>query len=321
MVFALIMFITGYNMLKDVLVTGAAGYIGSNICKQLKNRGYKVYALDLKYPKHKYYDDFIKINYGSRTIDLKLFMTGYNIKNVIHCAAQSLVGPSIQNPEIYYKNNVTELGRFLQTCKEVGVEDLVFISSAAVYYPSNTELNELSLTIPQNPYGRTKLIGEMMVQDSGLRYRNLRLFNVCGSDDGELGQEVDATHLISVAVMKKLEETKLIINGNNYNTNDGTCVRDYVHVVDIANAAIMSLENLNCTYMTMNVCSGNPMSNKQIADKVGVQYEYGLTRKGDPDTLFGSNALIKNILEWKPRYTLEQMIESTEKWYNDKIIM
>jgi len=321
MVFALIMFITGYNMLKDVLVTGAAGYIGSNICKQLKNRGYKVYALDLKYPKHKYYDDFIKINYGSRTIDLKLFMTGYNIKNVIHCAAQSLVGPSIQNPEIYYKNNVTELGRFLQTCKEVGVEDLVFISSAAVYYPSNTELNELSLTIPQNPYGRTKLIGEMMVQDSGLRYRNLRLFNVCGSDDGELGQEVDATHLISVAVMKKLEENKLIINGNNYKTNDGTCVRDYVHVVDIANAAIMSLENLNCTYMTMNVCSGNPMSNKQIADKVGVQYEYGLTRKGDPDTLFGSNALIKNILEWKPRYTLEQMIESTEKWYNDKIIM
>jgi len=315
------MFITGYNMLKDVLVTGAAGYIGSNICKQLKNRGYKVYALDLKYPKHKYYDDFIKINYGSRTIDLKLFMTGYNIKNVIHCAAQSLVGPSIQNPEIYYKNNVIELGRFLQTCKEVGVEDLVFISSAALYYPSNTELNELSLTIPQNPYGRTKLIGEMMVQDSGLRYRNLRLFNVCGSDDGELGQEVDATHLISVAVMKKLEETKLIINGNNYNTNDGTCVRDYVHVVDIANAAIMSLENLNCTYMTMNVCSGNPMSNKQIADKVGVQYEYGLTRKGDPDTLFGSNALIKNILEWKPRYTLEQMIESTEKWYNDKIIM
>jgi UDP-glucose 4-epimerase len=121
--------------------------------------------------------------------------------------------------------------------------------------------------------------------------------------------------------MKKLEETKLIINGNNYNTNDGTCVRDYVHVVDIANAAIMSLENLNCTYMTMNVCSGNPMSNKQIADKVGVQYEYGLTRKGDPDTLFGSNALIKNILEWKPRYTLEQMIESTEKWYNDKLIM
>lgn len=306
-------------MIKSVLVTGAAGYIGSNICKQLKIRGYDVYALDLKYPKHKYYKDFIKINYGSRSIDLKLFMNGYNIKSVIHCAAQSLVGPSITNPQLYYKNNVTELGRFLQTCKEVDIQDFVFISSAAVYYPSNTELNELSLTIPQNPYGRTKLIGEMMVMDSGLRYRNLRLFNVCGSDDGELGQETDATHLISVAVMKKLAEEKLIINGNNFNTNDGTCVRDYVHVVDIANAAIMSLENLNCTYMTMNVCSGNPMSNKQIADKVGVQYEYGLTRKGDPDTLFGSNTLIKNILEWKPKFDLEQMISSTEKWYNDKI--
>lgn len=303
--------------MRNVLVTGSSGYIGSNTCKILKENGFKVIGVDVSAPNEnisKYLDKIIYKDYNDLFNELK------SVDYVVHTAATSLVGPSFENPIQYYNNNVKKLINFIDRLKIYDIEKTVFSSSAAVYKPSDFNLTEDSLTEPISPYGNTKLIGEKIISDSGINYTNLRYFNVCGVDNkGELGQKNDATHLISIASIKAVKKEKLIVNGKNYKTLDGTCIRDYISVEDVSRANLLALQSPNSNKQTYNVCGNMGHSNlqivKMIEDRIDLEYDFGPNREGDSPKLVGSNTKIKKHLGWKPEVDITTIIDQTLSWY------
>lgn len=306
-----------------ILVTGAAGYIGSQTCKTLKAQGNYVVGVDRNSPKHSYYDEFHNANYN----DIQALLL--NVDEVVHIAATSLVGPSVINPSEYYKNNVDGTRQLLDDCVVQGVKKIVFASSAACY--GNPESGICTIedgNTPMNPYGWSKRMTEIMLSDYkkayGLDSVSLRFFNVAGADtDGEMGQEKAATHIIARVIEAGLSGETFTLYGNYFDTEDGSCVRDYIHVEDIATAISSSLDMLlsNPGAHVLNLGSGTGYSNLEIIEAVNnltplnVQYVVGPVREGDPDKLVADTTSAKELINFKTNRSLDNIINTAYNWY------
>lgn len=320
-----------------VLVTGCNGYIGSHTVKALALAGYGVVGVDTgcrdPHPGiAKYLSRYVPDGYyspspywtGSLTM---VHGRGHPYRKVIHTAATSLVGPSIANPAEYYQNNVSGMVTFLQAMRNVGVEQIVFSSSAAVYGKLHTVYSEAATPAPISPYGRSKLMGEQILEDYanayGLRAVALRYFNVCGADpDGELGQNINATHIIPSALRRAFAGQPIIINGNNLPTPDGTAERDYIHVTDVAAANVLAMAPQPTPFRAMNIGSNVGYSNLQIVKAINthtplkLDVEFGEARPGDPATLISNNKRAIAELGWKPIYSdLPTIIKTAYNWH------
>ena len=315
-----------------VLVTGSKGYIGSHICKQLYNEGYGVVGVDrdnssLDYNKYIAYQPCIDYD-DFQLIDI---IKKYKIETVIHTAATSLVGPSVKDPDTYYKNNVDSLRQFLTICRNSGIRRIVYSSSAATYGDGYETFIEDIVNNPISPYGRTKMIGEWMLEDYCNAYNMsavaLRYFNVCGADaEGEFGQTTKPSHIISVAMTRALKGESITLNGDTFDTVDGTCERDYIHVTDVAQANVCAMNADIDNFIAVNIGSGLGYSNLDIIKAVNeytdltLDYDFGPARPGDPARLVCDNLKAIQALNWKPEHSdLKNIIVTAEKWHKSLI--
>lgn len=319
-------------MLKNILIFGGAGYIGSHTTRLLANKGYNCIVADnLIYGHKESIASFAKFEYADlmdeKSLD-NLFHT-YDIDAVIHFAAFAYVGESIIDPQKYYRNNVVGTINLLQSMLQCNIKKIIFSSTCATYgEPQYTPIDELHPQVPINPYGYTKLMIENIFSDYerayGLKYISLRYFNAAGaSSDGYIGESHNPeTHLIPL-VLKAINGTipSIKVFGTNYDTFDGTCIRDYIHVDDLAEAHYLALKNLDkyCGYI--NLGAGNGISVKEIintAEKVTGKMcpiEYIGRRAGDPSKLFADNRKAKRILNWEPKVSdIENIISTAWNW-------
>ncbi len=316
-----------------VLVTGATGYIGSHVCKQLKQDGYHVIGLDRVRRDHavKHMDVFIEADYHSpNCVDA---LGEHAPHAVIHLAGTSLVGPSMTDPGEYYTNNVAKTAAFLNTLRYLQhMPVVVFSSSAAVYGAPDVDLiYENHAYNPLSPYGQSKAMIEIMLVDFykayGLKSACLRYFNACGADEsGELGQAPGATHIVARLLESVRDNSEFTLYGQDYNTPDGTCIRDYVHVTDLAQAHSLAVQYLmsdmqDC--IALNLGTGQGFSNQEIINAVNehvgpVNAVLGNRRPGDPDRLVAGNVLAKTTLGWSPEHSsLPNIVSTAWKWYNN----
>lgn len=312
----------------NVIVTGVAGYIGGQIALRLKDAGYTVYGIDRREsPKHLLgvCDGFLYQDFAS---DVALsWIIQKQPKAIIHCAGTSLVGPSVKDPSEYYNNNVVKTLRLLDIVKNSLPKcKFIFSSSAATYgEPVMNPIHEVDPKEPVSPYGESKLMIDMMLESYhrayGLDYVSFRYFNACGADpQGRHGQEPGATHLIAKLLEATRDDGQFRIYGDDYPTDDGTCVRDYVHVDDVAQAHVLAL------YMRVppgvyNLGSNQGTSVKQVMDRartiIGKMPYIGVEarREGDPPVLVAS-ADKYDAIGWRKNYALDDMIQHSWNWYN-----
>jgi len=312
-----------------VLVTGGAGYIGSVVSEQLINDGHDVVVYDNLSKGHR--DAVVE---GARFVegDLldaeKLRETLNGIDAVIHMAAFSLVGESVEKPSKYYHNNVVAGLVLLDAMRDCGVKRIVFSSTAATYgEPEAQPIFESAPTNPTNPYGETKLAFEKAMhwceQAYGLRYASLRYFNAAGASE-KCGEDHDPeTHIIPITLQVAAgKRSHVEIYGDDYPTADGTCVRDYIHVIDLARAHILALDVLSERSAIYNLgCGGDGYSVRDVIDTArrvtgkDIPVRMGPRRPGDPAVLIASSDKIKSELGWQPRYQdLRVIIESAWRW-------
>lgn len=317
-----------------VLITGGAGYIGSHVVKRLLERGIETIVLDNLQTGHREAvvgGTCIQGDIGDERILQEIF-AGHEIDSVIHMAADCLVGDSTKAPLKYFNNNVNKGLRLLGEMIERRVNKMVFSSSAAVYgNPSRVPIEEDSPVLPINPYGETKLIFEKILESCkvahGLQYISLRYFNAAGADpDGLIGEDHHPeTHLIPTVLKALLRKgRKVSIFGTDYDTPDGTCIRDYIHILDIADAHILALEALHagegCDIF--NLGNGNGFSVQQIIQATSqvtgrtIPVRESQRRPGDPPVLIASPEKIRRRLGWNPQYgKLEEIIETAWRWH------
>jgi UDP-glucose 4-epimerase len=316
-----------------ILVTGGAGYIGSHVVKQLGERGERVVVLDnlcTGFREAVLYGEFVEGDTGDMAL-VERVLRDHTIKSVLHFAAHIVVPESVADPLKYYRNNTSNTRNLLECCARGGVEHFVFSSTAAVYgTPTASLISEEMPTAPINPYGSSKLMSEWMLRDlaqaSDLRYVILRYFNVAGADiGGRIGQSTpEATHLIKVtceAVTGK--RTQISIFGTDYPTPDGTGVRDYIHVDDLASAHLKALDYLrgNGASTVLNCGYGHGYSVREVLDTVqrvsGVKLAIveSPRRPGDPPALAADSARLREKLHWEPHYdTLDLIVETALNW-------
>lgn len=314
-----------------ILVMGGAGYIGSHTLKHLKENGYDVLAADNLSTGHKeaVLDSKLVIADLLDLDSLKELFSSYQIDAVIHFAAFSLVGESVTDPAKYYRNNVVGTLNLLDTMREFGVNKIVFSSTCATYgNPLHVPMDEKHPQSPINPYGQTKLAIEKIFCDYqkayGLKYIALRYFNAAGADEGSLIGEshTPESHLIPLVLKAiKGERADIKVFGNDYDTPDGTCLRDYIHVADLALAHRLALEKLDEYQGFINLGTGIPTSVYQIiqaAEKVSGKpcpTSIAPRRDGDPAELYANNKLAQDILGWQPKYTnIEDIIRTAWNW-------
>jgi len=318
----------------NILVTGGAGYIGSHVAKKLSEIGHNVIIIDNLVKGHKeavIVGKFIEGDLKDSEC-LNNVMQSEKIEAVIHLAAHSLVGESMENPGKYYKNNVSNGLNLLEAMVNNNVKYIVFSSTAAVYgEPQEVPIKENHPNNPGNTYGDSKLFFEKMLkrydQIYGLKYVSLRYFNAAGADSsGVIGEAHDPeTHLIPIVLQKALGiRDKLYIFGDDYPTPDGTCVRDYIHVEDLANAHILAVNALadSMDSRIYNLGNGEGYSVKEVIDTASgvvgeeIKAEIGERRAGDPAVLVASSDKIKKELGWQPEYPdLKTIIESAWRWH------
>jgi len=319
--------------MKTILVVGGAGFIGSHTNKLLSRSGYKTVVFDNLSTGHRClarWGEFFKGDLTSPA-DLARCFKKYHFDAVMHFAAYTYVGESVSDPAKYYRNNVVNTLNLLDAMRENRVKKLVFSSSCAVYgVPASLPMRETFPFSPVNPYGRTKLMMEQIMADYaaayGLKYSALRYFNAAGADpDGEAGELHDPeTHLIPLALDAAAGKRKDIkVFGGDYKTPDGTCVRDYVHVADLASAHLLALRYLERggTNGGFNLGNGKGFSVLQViktAEKVSgkkIAVKMVPRRSGDPAALVASSARAHRILGWKPQYSsLETIIAHAWQW-------
>ncbi len=324
-------------MNKSVLVTGGAGYVGSHTCKALKNAGYTPITYDNLVYGHK---DFVKWGQficGDILDQEKLekIIRQYNIYSVIHFAAFAYVGESINEPNKYYKNNVTGTISLLEVIKNTGLNRIIFSSTCAIYgIPTYIPITETHPKTPISPYGNTKLMIEKILKDYDTAYSikniSLRYFNAAGADPScEIGEDhTPETHLIpKILDVATGKSDNIIIYGNDYESDDGTCVRDYVHVTDLADAHVLALKYLESgnSSTVFNLGNQKGYSVLEIIDTVRkitgkkIKINFGDRRSGDPSVLISSSEKSQQTLEWKPKYSnIETMIDHAWQWYKKR---
>lgn len=318
-----------------ILVVGGAGYIGSHFVKELV-KIHEVVVLDNLSTGHRFAVNdkaiFVQGDLGDTTIVQQVFDT-YPIEAVLHFAAFSLVGESVENPIKYYENNVIATFNLLKVMKDNQIDKFIFSSTAATYGVPNVELiDENTPTNPINPYGRSKLMIEQMLEDFAqcyaFNYAVLRYFNAAGADESaEIGEcHNPETHLIPLVLQHLLGMRETIsIYGTDYDTEDGTCIRDYIHVTDIAKAHLLVLEGLlvgSIKGNTYNLGNGNGYSVKQVietCEKVTgrkANILYANRRVGDPAKLVANSNKINQELGWIAEFDLVGIINSAYKWHS-----
>jgi UDP-glucose 4-epimerase len=313
-----------------ILVTGGAGYIGSVITEELVRRNHQVTILDNLSRGHRAAVpaeiDFVQCDLLEEDRVRKI-LSEREIEAVIHMAASSLVGESVQDPKQYFKNNVTASISLANAMCDAGVKQIVFSSTAAVYgEPDKQPIEETDPTLPTNPYGETKLTFQKALrwysEAYGLKHTTLRYFNVAGATEKNGEVHDPETHLIP-AILQVAAGRKSVVEiyGNDYPTRDGTCVRDYIHVIDLAQAHILALNGPHGNAIYNLGCGGNGYSIKEVLDvarKVTgreIPERYVARRPGDPPVLIASSEKIKRELGWKPTLqNLETIIDSAWQW-------
>ncbi|MGI9212645.1 MAG: UDP-glucose 4-epimerase GalE [Methylococcaceae bacterium] len=318
---------------KAVLVTGGAGYIGSHVVKQLGESGERLVVLDnlsTGFREAVRHGDFIEGDTGDQALVARI-LKEYDVQSVLHFAAHTIVPESVENPLKYYGNNTCQTRNLLQCCSAAGVEHFIFSSTAAVYGIAATDyITETTPTQPINPYGSSKLMSEWMLRDvsmvTPLRYVTLRYFNVAGTDpDGQIGQSTrKATLLIKVAAEVAVgKREKLLMFGTDYPTADGTCIRDYLHVSDLADAHVQALTYLRNggASSTFNCGYGHGYSVREVIDAVNrvhgtpIQVEEMPRRPGDPPRLVAAVSAIHEQLGWVGRYDdLDFIVKTSLDW-------
>lgn len=313
----------------SILVVGGAGYIGAHVVRLLQERGEKVVVVDdLSYGSADRIGDAPLITLDVAGADARkvLFNTlvDYDVSAVIHFAARKQVGESVEKPMWYYQQNVGGLCNMMAAMEEAGVRQMIFSSSAAVYgQPTVPVVPEEMAGKPINPYGETKLIGEWMMADCerawGLRWIGLRYFNVAGSGWDDLGDPAQL-NLIPMVLDRLAKNDTPKIFGTDYDTPDGTCVRDYIHVKDLAEAHIAALDYVasgqEMEHHCFNVGTGQGTSVKEIVDGLrevtGIDFEAEVQdrRPGDPAQLIGDPTRIRVELNWKAEYGVKEILES-----------
>lgn len=319
-----------------ILVLGGAGYIGSHTVRELIDKEYEVVIVDNLFtgfkqsiPKNvKFYEGDIR--------DFDFINSVFKKEKpnaVIHFAAYSLVGESVTNPLKYYDNNLYGTKVLLQAMVENNVDKIVFSSTAAVYgEPKNIPILETDRTVPTNPYGETKLAMEKLMmwvaKAHNLKYVSLRYFNACGAHiSGEIGEAHNPeSHLIPLVLQVPNGKREYIsIFGSDYDTDDGTCIRDYIHVTDLADAHILAVNYLmnGGESNVFNLGNGVGYSVKEVIDTARKVTNHSIPAKeesrraGDPARLVASGQKAKDILGWEPKYTnLSDIIESAWKWHS-----
>ncbi|MEL7502234.1 MAG: UDP-glucose 4-epimerase GalE [Cyanobacteria bacterium J06554_6] len=323
-----------------ILVTGGAGYIGSHTVLALKQKGYNILILDNLVYGHR---DIVETSLGVELIEgdigdgalLTELFTAHDIAAVVHFAAYAYVGESVSNPEKYYRNNVVGTLNLIATMQSCGVSKLVFSSTCATYgKPDINPIPETQVQRPINPYGASKLMVERMLQDFSLAYDlrsvTFRYFNAAGADpQGRLGEDhAPETHLIPLVLFTALgKRDHISIYGTDYPTDDGTCIRDYIHVSDLADAHVLGLEYLLNGGQTniFNLGNGSGFSVRDVIDTArqvtgcDISVVEGERRPGDPPVLVGSSEKARRVLGWNPRYTdLSEILGHAWQWHQHR---
>lgn len=317
-----------------VLVTGGAGYIGSHIVLELLDSGFQVVVLDnLIAGLRRAVDPRAAFVEGSVEDDVlvRTLLRDHDIRGIIHAAGSTVVSESIRYPLKYYRNNTAASRSLLESAIRGRIRYVVFSSTAAVYRPSGLDpVSEDSVVQPATPYGWSKLMTEQMLlhvaQSSSLNYCTLRYFNVAGADrQGRAGASVlDPTQLIDVAVAVALgKRSEVTVYGNDFGTPDGTGIRDYIHVSDVARAHVLALDELFArpgVSHVLNCGSGFGHSVLEVLDAVGkeagrpIPHVVGARRPGDLDWVVADNRRLKERLAWQPRYDLRAIVRDALNW-------
>jgi len=318
--------------MKKILVVGGAGYIGSICVEELLAAGYEVIVIDNLQQGHREAvlteAFFYEGDYGNKDF-LRDIFSAHKIDSVIHFAGEITIELSMSDPGIYFHNNVVNGIALLDVMREFGCCRMVFSSTAATFgEPRYNPIDEKHPQLPINAYGESKLIFEKILdwyhRAYGLKFNAFRYFNAAGASE-KLGEaHSPESHLIPVIIQFAMKQReRLQIFGSNYPTKDGTCVRDYIHVIDLARAHIKAIEHLeehpNCKY---NLGNGNGFSNLEVLRTVEqvigekIRFEMAPRRPGDPAVLVATSELAHNELGWKPEYSsLEEIIESAWRWH------
>jgi UDP-glucose 4-epimerase len=314
-----------------ILVTGGAGYIGGTVAQLLLDQGHQVVIYDNLCHAHRSMipaqAEFIEGDLADRVVIEKVLHTG--IDGVMHFAALIEAGESMRKPEIYFRNNSASTLSLLEAMLATGVQGLVFSSTAAVYgEPESTPIVEDAPLRPTNAYGESKLLVERMLawlnRIHGFRYASLRYFNVAGAIEGRGEAHEPESHIIPLILDVALGRRKSIkVFGRDYPTPDGTCIRDYIHVQDLARAHLLALEALkDRDKLIYNIGNGVGFSVREVIDAArrvtghAIPVEECPRRSGDPAVLIASSKKVGQELGWKPEYTrLDDIIESAWKWH------
>ena len=320
------------TLTRSVLVTGGAGYVGSHTCKLLSKNGYIPVTVDRHYR-----EGLVSFgpNYNlhlPQEIDrLDEIVKRHNISSCIHFLGSTSVSESVTNPSLYYKNNLINTIALVDKLIDLGIKTFVYSSSAAVYGdPGMKMCKEIDTCNPISSYGASKLMMEQFLKDYhrayGVSSVGLRYFNAAGADpEGEIGElRKEETHIIPLAIKASRQLKTFKMFGNKYDTQDGTCVRDYVHVMDLADAHIKALNYVteNSVAEIFNLGSGAPCSNKELLETVQkhtgkLNIEIHSNRPGDPAYLVADISKVKRILEWEPtQSSIDNVVGTAVKWYN-----
>lgn len=318
----------------NILVTGGAGYIGSHTCKALARQRHVPIVFDNMSQGHDWAVKWGPLEQGSLTdpIRLREVFGRYDIDAVVHFAASALVGESMSNPGKYFHNNTLGSLNLLEAMREANVKTIVFSSTCATYgNPVRVPIDETHPQAPVNPYGESKLMVERMLrwygECLGLRWMALRYFNAAGADpDGELGEHHHPeTHLIPLVIDGTLGTRPPVkVFGQDYPTPDGTAIRDYIHVVDLADAHLRALERLGSVTpsQAVNLGTGQGHSVREVIDTVKrvssrpVPFEEAPRRPGDPPVLVADPRRAREVLGWSPQYPgLETIVEHAWQWH------
>ena len=319
-----------------ILVTGGAGYIGSHFARMVSKSNDEVIVADNLSRGHQ---ESIPDGVQFKNVDIRdaekilEVIRKYSPEAVVHFAAFAYVEESVEHPELYYQNNVVGSYNLIRAASENKVKYFVFSSTCSVYgNPGKVPISEEAQTNPINPYANTKLMIEMTLKDFqsayGMKYVSLRYFNAAGADDsGEIGESHNPEpHLIPIVLeAANGKREKVSVYGNDYKTPDGTCIRDYIHVNDLSNAHVKALEHLSSgnesTIINLGTGSGNSvMEIIKTAEKVtGKNILFGIAkrRKGDPAILVADNTKALKILNWKPKYTIDDIIRTAWNWHQN----
>jgi UDP-glucose 4-epimerase len=313
-----------------VIVTGGAGYIGGETILKLLDAGHSVLGIDCRMPLPHLLDCGAKWHTGDFSNELGLdCIRSFQPEAIIHCAGTSLVGPSIADPKEYYNNNFVKTKAMLDYIVNNNLTDIriIFSSSAATYgNPIMTPVQEIDPTEPISPYGQSKLMIDWMLSSYrhayGIDFVSFRYFNACSADSqGRHGQEVGATHIIARVLEAMRDRTPFTLNGTDYPTEDGTCIRDYIHVEDLADAHIAALD-AGVPSDIYNLGTADGTSNAVIIDTARsitgqtIEVTVGLQREGDPAVLTADSTKFQSISSWKPKFTLKDIISHAWTWYN-----